>query len=70
MLSGIATAILDNIISTIFDNIDKSVNDEHRLKRKCMLILGVAKRSRRAMRPKQEKKSTPNIYHYYNKMFK
>ena len=31
MLSGIATAILDNIINTIFDNIDKSVNDEHNM---------------------------------------
>ena len=29
MLSGIATAIIDNIINTIFDNIDESVNDEH-----------------------------------------
>ena len=30
MLSGIATAILDNILNMIFDNIDnKSVDDEH-----------------------------------------
>ena len=30
MLSGIATAILDNILTKIFDNIDnKSVDDEH-----------------------------------------
>ena len=30
MLSGIATAILDNILTKIFDNIDnKSVNDKH-----------------------------------------
>ena len=29
MFSSIATAILDSIINMIFDNIDKTVNDEH-----------------------------------------
>ena len=37
MLSGIATAILDNILTKIFDNIDnKSVDDEHNVQCTCL----------------------------------